>query len=45
MKQKIALGTVQFGMDYGINNTRGQIPSSEVKDILANYDLGDLLKI
>jgi aryl-alcohol dehydrogenase-like predicted oxidoreductase len=35
MKQsKVALGTVQFGLDYGINNTRGRVPESEVEDIL-----------
>lgn len=31
---KIALGTVQFGLDYGINNKIGQIPEKEVFDIL-----------
>lgn len=31
---KIALGTAQFGMDYGINNQRGKIPEKEVFDIL-----------
>jgi aryl-alcohol dehydrogenase-like predicted oxidoreductase len=31
---KIALGTVQFGMDYGINNKRGKIPEAEVFEIL-----------
>ncbi len=31
---KLALGTVQFGLDYGINNTRGKIPEHEVKEIL-----------
>ncbi|MBW2996320.1 aldo/keto reductase [Candidatus Woesearchaeota archaeon] len=30
---KLALGTVQFGMDYGINN-RGKIPKKEVFEIL-----------
>jgi len=33
-KNKIALGTVQFGMNYGINNKRGKIPSHEVFEIL-----------
>ena len=33
---KIALGTVQFGIDYGINSTSGQVKSSKVLDIL-NY--------
>lgn len=31
---KIALGTVQFGMDYGINNKRGKIPKEEAFEIL-----------
>lgn len=31
---KIALGTAQFGLDYGINNKRGKIPPMEVSDIL-----------
>ncbi len=33
---KIALGTVQFGMDYGINSTGGKVQPSEVERIL-NY--------
>ena len=33
---KISLGTVQFGIDYGINSISGQVKSSEVFDIL-NY--------
>ncbi|MEI8349165.1 MAG: aldo/keto reductase [Candidatus Omnitrophota bacterium] len=31
---KIVLGTAQFGMNYGINNTRGKIPPSEVAVII-----------
>ena len=31
---KLSLGTVQFGMDYGINNPRGKIPKEEVFEIL-----------
>lgn len=34
MIRKIALGTVQFGIDYGINNQRGKIPAGEVHEIL-----------
>ena len=30
----IALGTVQFGMNYGISNTTGQVPSEEIYKIL-----------
>lgn len=32
--KRLALGTVQFGADYGINNTRGKVPSKEVYEIL-----------
>ena len=31
---KIALGTVQFGMNYGISNTTGQVSSDEIANIL-----------
>ncbi|OIQ88346.1 2,5-diketo-D-gluconate reductase B [mine drainage metagenome] len=31
---KIGLGTVQFGMSYGISNTGGQVPQAEVASIL-----------
>lgn len=31
---KLALGTVQFGLDYGISNTQGKVPEQEVKRIL-----------
>ena len=33
-KKKIAIGTVQFGMDYGITNSIGQVEIEEVKSIL-----------
>ena len=32
--KKIALGTVQFGLDYGITNHSGQVSIDEVKNIL-----------
>ncbi len=32
--RKIALGTVQFGVPYGIANKNGQVPASEVEKIL-----------
>lgn len=32
--QKIGIGTVQFGTDYGISNTQGQTPPDEVTRIL-----------
>lgn len=31
---KLVLGTAQFGMNYGINNDRGQVTPNEVNDIL-----------
>jgi uncharacterized protein len=31
---KLALGTAQFGLDYGINNKRGRIPAPEAFEIL-----------
>lgn len=31
---KIALGTVQFGMNYGISNTTGQVTTEEIAKIL-----------
>jgi len=32
---KLVLGTVQFGLNYGINNQGGQVPTEEVKKILS----------
>ncbi len=34
MSNKLVLGTVQFGLDYGIANKAGQVPYSEVLRIL-----------
>jgi aryl-alcohol dehydrogenase-like predicted oxidoreductase len=34
MSHKIALGTAQFGLPYGINNRTGQVPPQEVEKIL-----------
>ncbi len=31
---KLALGTVQFGLDYGVSNRQGQVSKNHVKDIL-----------
>jgi len=31
---RIGLGTVQFGLDYGVSNPHGITPATEVKDIL-----------
>jgi len=32
---RLALGTVQFGASYGINNQRGRVPETETSEILA----------
>lgn len=32
---KLALGTVQFGLDYGVSNLQGQVTEEEVKKILS----------
>lgn len=41
MKQKLILGTVQFGLDYGINNTEGKPSDATVTEILdATYANG-----
>lgn len=32
---KIGLGTVQFGLDYGISNTRGQCTADEINKIMS----------
>lgn len=34
MKNKIVLGTAQFGLDYGINNSRGKFSQIEVFNLL-----------
>jgi aryl-alcohol dehydrogenase-like predicted oxidoreductase len=34
MSSKIILGTAQFGLNYGISNSRGKIPKKEVFEIL-----------
>lgn len=40
-EKRLALGTVQFGLPYGISNIRGQIPEYEIDDILIkSFELG-----
>ncbi len=34
-RSKLALGTAQFGLDYGISNVSGQVHPNEVKNILS----------
>ncbi|MHB8917538.1 MAG: aldo/keto reductase [Desulfocucumaceae bacterium] len=36
MKMKLALGTAQFGLDYGISNPEGKTPEEEVGKILSS---------
>ena len=36
MTEKIILGTAQFGLDYGINNSTGKPEDKELEDILIN---------
>jgi aryl-alcohol dehydrogenase-like predicted oxidoreductase len=41
MISKLILGTVQFGLNYGINNTKGKLSEHEVFRLLETaYDLG-----
>ena len=32
---KLAIGTAQFGLNYGISNTQGQVDKAQVADILS----------
>jgi len=41
--KKLILGTVQFGLDYGINNTWGQMSEAEVFHILDHAHANDIL--
>jgi aryl-alcohol dehydrogenase-like predicted oxidoreductase len=34
--KRIGLGTVQFGVDYGITNAKGKVPQAEAKKILTH---------
>ena len=34
MESKIAIGTAQFGLDYGVNNKTGQVSENDIKSIL-----------
>ena len=34
ISERLALGTVQFGLDYGISNSTGQVTQQNAKDIL-----------
>jgi len=39
---KLALGTVQFGLDYGVTNSAGIVTKKEVKNILALAEKNDI---
>ncbi len=41
---KLGLGTAQFGLDYGISNTQGQVNFSEIVDIL-NFARANEIKV
>ena len=34
LSNKIAIGTVQFGLDYGIANQNGKVNANEIRSIL-----------
>ena len=38
--KKLGLGTAQFGLDYGVSNTRGQLTQSEAAQALQVAALG-----
>lgn len=42
---KLALGTAQFGFDYGINNSKGQVPLPEIEKILSYARQNDILTL
>lgn len=42
---KLALGTAQFGLDYGINNTTGKVKLNDVKKILAQALQNNILTL
>jgi aryl-alcohol dehydrogenase-like predicted oxidoreductase len=45
MLDKISLGTVQFGLEYGINNTKGQTQKDEVSRILKRCEKVGIMHI
>ena len=45
MDTKIALGSVQFGMNYGITNKLGKVDPKEIKSILSLANLKDVTYI
>ena len=36
MLPKLCLGTAQFGLDYGVTNTKGKINQEEITEIIKN---------
>ena len=45
MIKKLGLGTVQFGLDYGLRNSDGQVPLKEVQKILSYAKSKDIRTI
>ncbi|MCU0983574.1 MAG: aldo/keto reductase [Acetobacteraceae bacterium] len=41
-RSRLALGTVQFGLDYGVTNTAGRVAEDEVAAILALAEAGGI---
>jgi|APSaa5957512576_1039674.scaffolds.fasta_scaffold477944_1 hypothetical protein len=41
---KLALGTVQFGLDYGVTNKNGRISIKEAKNSGIDNEFGDKLE-
>ena len=41
-KSRLAIGTVQFGLDYGIANAVGRVTSSEARAIIRQAELNGL---
>ena len=44
MKEKLILGTAQFGLDYGINNSVGK-PNVESTESILNYAISQKIHI
>ena len=42
LSQKLGLGTVQFGLPYGISNKKGQTPAQEVQKVLSSAHLNGI---
>lgn len=45
LQNKIVIGTVQFGLDYGVTNVNGQIPFGEIQQILDIAKINGILSL